>query len=101
MSETEEILVGNKPLGIYLRSLDVVFRSKKLNKAVIKARGRNISKAVDVVEASRNKFYKDLNLQVDSIKINTEKFKKEFENDGKKEIKELSVSYIQIEISKK
>ena len=97
----EAILVGAKPIGVYLRSLDVVFRSKNLKKAVIKARGRNISKAVDIAEASRNKFYKDLNLQVDEVKISTEKFKKTFENDGKKEEKELSVSCIEISISRK
>lgn len=101
MTEIEAVLVGNKPIGVYLRSLDVVFRSKNLNRAVIKARGRNISKAVDIVEASRNKFYKDLDLQIEDIKISTEKFKKEFENDGKKEEKELSVSCIEITIKKK
>jgi len=58
----------------------------------IKARGKFISKAVDVAEITRKRFLKELNLQVNDIQIDTEKYQ---QND-----KEIKVSTIDITISK-
>jgi len=58
----------------------------------IKARGKFISKAVDVAEITRKRFLKELNLQVNDIQIDTEEYQ---QND-----KEIKVSTIDITISK-
>jgi DNA-binding protein len=51
------------------------FNTGNSNKVVLKARGRAISKAVDVSEIVRNKFIQGLNL--DDIKTGTEEVKRE------------------------
>jgi DNA-binding protein Alba len=87
---TDEILVGEKPLFAYVRSLEMVLRNGK--SATIKARGRNIGRAVDLALSSQNKFLKALNLKIESVEISTENFNKEG--------RDLSVSAIKIVISK-
>ena len=90
--DTEVIYVGEKPLWNYLRSVEMLLRSRNLPQVVIKARGRNMSKAIDVAEASKNKFCQDLNLKLEKVEISTENFEKEG--------KELSVSAIEIILKK-
>ncbi len=57
----------------------------------IKARGKFISKGVDVAEVARRKFLEDKNVSVGNISIGSE----EFEN---KEGKMVNVSVIEIEL---
>ena len=87
------ILVGNKHFMAYMKSMNTLFRGKNLNLIVIKARGNNIKKAVDIAESGRKKFCHDLNLKVKEIAIGTEQFTSE-------DKKEISVSTISIFISK-
>ena len=85
------ILVGSKPFLAYLKSVNTLFRGKKLKEIEIIARGKNIQKAVDLAESSRNKFCHDLNINCSNVEIGTEKFiSKEDKN------KEISVSTISI-----
>lgn len=63
------ILVGKKPLMNYVFACITTFQSG-VNDIVIKARGRAISKAVDLVQILQRRFYKDL--KVKDIKISTE-----------------------------
>ena len=85
------ILVGGKPFMAYLKSVNTLFRGKKLKEIEIRARGKNIQKAVDLAESSRNKFCHDLNITCSNVEIGTETFKsKEDPN------KEISVSTIAI-----
>ena len=69
MSEENVIYIGRKPIMNYclalLSSLD-----NKGSRAVLKARGRAISTAVDVVEVTKNRFINDLT--VEKIDIGTE-----------------------------
>lgn len=71
-----QILVGNKPFMRYVRSAEILLRSKNLKSISVRARGANITKAVDLIEAVKNKFCKDLNL-TSSVTTSTEKFMKE------------------------
>ena len=57
---------------------------------MVKARGRAISKAVDVTEITRNRLMKGL--KVKDIKIGTENIKDEEKVDG------INVSWIEIEL---
>ena len=85
------ILVGSKPFMAYLKSVNTLFRGKKLKEIEIKARGKNIQKAVDLAESSRNKFCHDLKISCSKVEIGTETFtSKEDPN------KEVSVSTINI-----
>jgi len=93
-----EVLVGAKPFLIYIRSIEILLKKKNLKYIVVKARGKNMGRAVDLCEASKNKFCKDLNLEVSNIKTNTEKFKK---TDPEKGELELSVSTIELTLKRK
>lgn len=84
--ENYEVLVGNKPLSNYVFSILKALEASK--KAVVKARGKNISKAVTAVEIVRNK--KLANVSVKKISISTVRLKNE---NGEK-----SVSQIEIEV---
>ena len=85
------ILVGQKPFMNYLKSVNTLFRGKKLKEIEIKARGKNIKKAIDLAENSRNKSCHDLKISCSKVEIGTETFtSKEDPN------KEISVSTISI-----
>jgi len=60
---------------------------------VVKARGKFISKGVDVAEVARRKFLEDKNVSVTNVSIGSE----EFEN---KEGKLVNVSIIEITLKK-
>ena len=68
-SDENIIYVGNKPIMSYVLAIITQFQSKT-EEVQVKARGRVISKAVDVVEFVKNKFIKDLKIK--NISIGTE-----------------------------
>ena len=88
--EENVILVGTKPFMSYMKSVNTLFRGKNLMNIEIKARGKNIKKAVDIAESGRNKFCHDLKIQVKNVEIGTEQFISKEEN------KEINVSTITI-----
>ncbi len=63
-----DVLIGKKGAMAYVLAVVTGFNSD--NKVVIKARGRNISKAVDVAEIIRNRFLQEA--KIDKIEIGTE-----------------------------
>lgn len=69
MSEGNSVLVGRKPVMNYVLACLTLFHSgaKEVN---VKARGRAISRAVDVVEIIRRKFLPDV--KIGDINIGTE-----------------------------
>ena len=85
------ILIGEKPFIVYMKSVNTLFRGKNLNEIELRARGKNIKKAIDVAESSRKKFCHDLNLKV-NVEIDTSTFT----NEGK----EINVSTIAIFLKK-
>jgi DNA-binding protein len=64
------VYIGNKPVMNYVLAVVTQFNGGADN-VVIKARGRAISRAVDVAEVVRNRFM--TNLSVKDILISTEK----------------------------
>ncbi len=73
-SDKNVVFVGNKPPMNYVLAV-ITPLSTGLKEIVIKARGRAISKAVDVTEIVRRRFEKDLKIK--DIKISTEEITSE------------------------
>ncbi|OPY22975.1 MAG: DNA/RNA-binding protein Alba [Methanobacterium sp. PtaU1.Bin242] len=69
MSEENVVYIGNKPVMNYVLAV-VTQMNSGISQITLKARGRAISRAVDVAEIVRNKFINDMNLG--SIEISTE-----------------------------
>ncbi len=68
------IFVGIKPFMNYVTGIVMQFKNKGQNEVIVSARGKFISKAVDVVEVARRTFLKEENIQVKDIKIASEQF---------------------------
>jgi len=92
-STNNVVLIGSKPLGAYLNSLELFLKKEKKPCAVVKARGSNIKKAIDIVQIAKNRFLKDLDLSIGEIKLYTVEYADE--ND-----RERSISCIDIELKK-
>jgi DNA-binding protein len=69
MSESNAVLIGNKPVMNYVLACITLFHggAKEVN---VKARGRSISRAVDVVEVVRRRFLPDV--KVKNVGIGTQ-----------------------------
>ncbi len=89
MAENNVVYVGNKPVMNYVLAVVKEFNNGAAE-VTIKARGRAISRAVDAVEVSKNRFVTDA--RVKDIRIGTEKIASE---NG-----ESNVSIIEIVIAK-
>ena len=68
--EQNTLFLGNKPPMSYVMA-SIFQLNQGTNQLIFKARGRAISRAVDVVEITRRRFMKD-KLAVKDIKIGTE-----------------------------
>jgi len=86
------VFIGNKPFMNYVTSVLMQLNSK--DEVTIKARGKFITRAVDVAEVSKKRYQEGNNLDVKEIKISSE----EFEN---KEGRKVNVSIIEITLKKK
>ncbi|MEG9195189.1 MAG: DNA-binding protein Alba [Candidatus Methanoglobus sp.] len=84
------ILVGKKPVMNYVLAT-ITQLNEGVSEVTVKARGRAISRAVDVVEIVRNRFVPGLKLK--GIKIDTEELESQ---EGRK----VNVSTIEITIAK-
>ncbi len=93
-SEDNVIFIGGKPFMNYVTGVIMQFTSKGAKDVTVKARGKFISKAVDVSEVCTKRYLKDQNITVEDIKINSE----EFQN---KEGKKINVSTMDIVLVKK
>jgi archaea-specific DNA-binding protein len=91
--EDNIIFVGIKPFMNYVTGVVMQFKNKGQKEVIVSARGKFISKAVDVVEVARRTFLREENIQVKKIDISSE----QFEN---KEGKRIYVSSIDIHLIK-
>lgn len=82
------IFVGNKPIMNYVTSVVMQLSMEGANEVIVKARGKNISKAVDIAEVVRKRFNKDVKLG--NISLGSESFKSNNNN------KQVRVSTIEI-----
>jgi len=69
MDRSNAVFVGRKPVLNYVLACMTLFRTGH-KEIVVKARGRSITRAVDVVEVLRNKFMPSA--EVSDIRIGTE-----------------------------
>ena len=90
--EENTIFIGGKPFMNYVTGVVMQFTTKNAVSVVIKARGKFISRAVDVAEFAWKRFLEGT-VSVNGIKIDSEEFK----ND---EGKDISVSIIEITLEK-
>lgn len=91
MSEENIVYIGNKPLMNYVLAV-VTQMNSGTSEVILKARGRSISRAVDVAEVVRNKFI--LEAEVEKINISTEEL-------ANREGSNTNVSAIEIQLINK
>ncbi len=70
MAEAGTVLIGRKPAMSYVLALITGLSASNVKEITLKARGRSIATAVDVVEIARRRFIKDM--KVNKIAIGTE-----------------------------
>jgi DNA-binding protein len=87
------VFIGNKPFMNYVTGVVVQFTTKSAGEVIIKARGKFISRAVDIAEVVMKRFLKD-QIQLKDIKIDSEGFKNQ-------EGQDVRVSTIEITLTKK
>jgi len=85
--EDNVILVGQKPSMAYVLGVVTIFSEGKSD-VLIKARGRAISRAVDVAEIVRRRFVQDAKIK--SIDIGTEE--RELENGQKINVSTMCIT---------
>lgn len=93
MDNDNSIFIGAKPFMNYVTGVVMQFTTKNAEDVTIKARGKFISRAVDVAEVASRRFL-DSTVGVKDIRINSEEFQN---NEGK----QVRVSTIEIVLSKK
>ena len=73
MAESNAVLIGQKPAMNYVLACITLFHSG-VNEVNVKARGRAISRAVDVVEIVRRRFLSDV--KIENIDIGTQRLER-------------------------
>ena len=91
-SEENSIFIGGKPFMNYVTGVVMQF-GNGATEVTVKARGKFISKGVDVAEVARRKFLSEQNISVKDVQIGSE----EFEN---KEGKTINVSILEVVLKK-
>lgn len=91
MAEESQVMIGKKPIMNYVVACLTAFNSGA-KRVIIKARGRAISRAVDVAELLRRVFLKDI--LVEKIEIGTQEM-------STPERPKVNVSTIEIMLVKK
>ncbi|MDP7323505.1 MAG: DNA-binding protein Alba [Candidatus Woesearchaeota archaeon] len=86
------IFIGGKPFMNYVTGVVMQFTTKNASEVIVKARGKYISRAVDVAEVSCKRFLEG-QVKVNDIKIDSEAFQN-------KEGKEVRVSTVEIVIGR-
>lgn len=86
------VFIGGKPFMNYVTGVVMQFTTKNAEDVIIKARGKFISRAVDVAEVAAKRFLENT-VAVSDIKIDSEGFKN---NEGR----DVRVSTIEITLSK-
>jgi len=88
-----QIFIGGRPFMNYVTAVVMQFTTKNAEDVIVKARGKFISRAVDVSEVAAKRFL-DNQVEVKDIKIDSE----EFQN---KEGRQVRVSTIEITLRRK
>ena len=86
------IFIGGKPFMNYVTGVVMQFTTKEAKEVIVKARGKFISRAVDVTEVAAKRFLEG-SAKISDIKIDSEEF-------TNKEGKNVRVSTIEITLEK-
>jgi DNA-binding protein len=92
MTEDNSIFIGGKPFMNYVTGVVMQFTTKNADEVIVKARGKFISRAVDVSEVATKRFLVG-QVKVKEVRIDSE----EFEN---KEGRQVRVSTIEVVIDR-
>jgi DNA-binding protein len=89
MSENNAVLIGKKPVMNYVLACITFFHggAKEVN---IKARGRAISRAIDVAEVVRRRFLPDV--KVTKIGIGTDQLSSQEESSGPTNVSTIEIT---------
>lgn len=93
MADDNSIFIGNRPFMNYVTGVVMQFTTKGADEVIVKARGKFISRAVDVAEVAAKRFLEG-SVGIKDIKVDSEEFKN-------KEGKQVRVSTIEITLAKK
>src|SRR3989338_4539345 len=93
MAEDNNIFIGVKPFMNYVTGVVMQFTAKNAKEVLIKARGKFISRAVDVAEVAAKRFLEGY-VEVRGIRIDSEGFQN-------KEGRDVRVSTIEIQLNRK
>ena len=93
MAEENSMFIGAKPFMNYVTGVVMQFTTKGASEVIVKARGKFISRAVDVAEVARKRFLAGT-VDVKDIRIDSEEFKNT-------EGKQVRVSVIEVTLAKK
>ncbi len=93
LKESNIVLVGGKPFMNYVTGVVMQFTTQNATEVAIKARGKFISRAVDIAEVATKRFLENT-IELNDIKIDSEEF-------TNKEGKQVRVSTIEIYLKKK
>jgi DNA-binding protein len=93
MTSDNSIFIGGKPFMNYVTGVVMQFTTKNAQEVIVKARGKFISRAVDVTEVASKRFLEG-QIEIKDIKVDSE----EFQN---KEGRTVRVSTIEIALKKK
>jgi len=91
--EDNSVFIGVKPFMNYVTAVVMQFTTKNAGDVTIKARGKFISRAVDVAECTTKRFLEG-QVEIKNIVTNSEDFKN-------REGRDVRVSTIEISLSKK
>ncbi len=91
--DDHSVFIGGKPFMNYVTGVVMQFTTQNAKEVVIKARGKFISRAVDVTEVVRKRFLEN-QIDLKDIRVDSE----EFEN---KEGRHVRVSTIELTLAKR
>jgi DNA-binding protein len=91
-ADDNSIFVGEKPFMNYVTGVVIQFTTKNASEVVIRARGKFISRAVDIAQVVINRFMQG-QVRIKDIKVASEEFKN-------KEGKDVRVSTMDIVLEK-
>ena len=91
MTEGSAVLIGKKPIMNYVLAC-ITFFHGGAKEVSIKARGRSISRAIDVAEVVRHRFLPDAKIK--SINIGTDQFEPEDEGNSVTNVSTIEITLI-------
>ncbi len=89
MSETNSVLIGKKPVMNYVLAC-ITFFHGGAKEVSIKARGRAISRAIDVAEVVRRRFLPDV--KITKIGIGTDQISPQEEGSGPTNVSTIEIT---------